>query len=311
MPNKSTWSLAPPFQADGGKGWRISLPADLHDLTDTDGEPRRSALRLCENGRPIGEPHALHDKIRDEGGGRHSFWKTALYFSTQDASDPNANGRRYDIVAADAAEEEVPLEAPQSTSFDPRRLPFICNDVVPLVFRKSYVSWKEILPDFEERRPLLSPLLGVYTFPSAGALGTDLTGVHINADGVAFPGHGIYNVLSSFGTFRFLILPADRSDEDLMQIGRFVANNTVHSGYDVSTCTYGKFTSSLINYRNLFHKLFYSDQPLGLLCCSAAFYLCALCETLGYEARRVHLTGPGRGGHFTTEVRNGDRWVAA
>ena len=176
------------------------------------------------------------------------------------------------------------------------------------MFRKADVGWEEILPDLSDRRRLLGSIERVETFSSPGRLGTDLRCVTVNSRGIQFTKPGTYNVLTNFGAFKFLILSDERSASDLIQIGRFVANNILHSGFDVSTCTYGRFTSSLINYQNLHHKLFFSDQPLGLLCCSAAFCLCALCEILGYEARRVHLSGPNRGGHFTVEVHDGLRW---
>ena len=55
-------------------------------------------MRLLEDGKPLGPAHALHQSIRDEGGGRYSHWTgNALIFSTSDNSDPNANGRDYSV----------------------------------------------------------------------------------------------------------------------------------------------------------------------------------------------------------------------
>lgn len=280
------WILRPPFLADGANGWTVRLLPRLQPLTDRNGSPSYSPLRLREDGREIGAPHTLHEKIRRDGRGHYSFWNDSLYFSTPDGSDPNTNGREYEIVVA-APDSSLPLDnrIPAATTddmFDLRRLPFVCGDVAPLVFRRTAVSWHEVLPDLDERRRLLAPVDGVETFPSPGTFAADISSVAVDQSGIRFSGPGAYNILTNFGAFKFLILPESRSPSDLLDIGRFLANNTVHSGFDVSTCTYGKFTSSLINYQNLFHKLFFSDQPLGLFCCSAAFCLCALCECLGY-----------------------------
>ncbi len=54
-----------------------------------------STLQLFENGNLLGPSHALHDDIRSKGKGRFSHWKTSLYFSASDNSDPRTNGRSY------------------------------------------------------------------------------------------------------------------------------------------------------------------------------------------------------------------------
>jgi len=54
-----------------------------------------STLQLFENGNPLGPPHAVHNDIRSKGRGRFSHWKTRLYFSTSDNTDPRTNGRSY------------------------------------------------------------------------------------------------------------------------------------------------------------------------------------------------------------------------
>lgn len=61
-----------------------------------------STLRLLENGRELGPPHATHSEIREKGGGRYSHWGTSLYFSASDSSDPRSNGRTYSISAIPA-----------------------------------------------------------------------------------------------------------------------------------------------------------------------------------------------------------------
>jgi hypothetical protein len=69
----------------------------LARLADRDEARSSSPLRLYENDAPLGPPHAPHFDIRNRGGA-YSHWKGELYFSTSDNSDPNQNGRRYEIV---------------------------------------------------------------------------------------------------------------------------------------------------------------------------------------------------------------------
>ncbi|MGH6737982.1 MAG: class I SAM-dependent methyltransferase, partial [Bradyrhizobium sp.] len=109
--NPSAYVLSPPFEADGGAAWMIALPEGLQAVTDTDDRPNRSPLRLLEDGAPLGPGHATHRDIREKGQGLYSFWKTGLWFSTADGSDPNRNGRVY-AVAREQPPERVP--APQS-----------------------------------------------------------------------------------------------------------------------------------------------------------------------------------------------------
>jgi hypothetical protein len=41
-----------------------------------------------EDGVLIGPGHALHQDIRDLGGGRYSHWERMIYFSTSDNQPP-------------------------------------------------------------------------------------------------------------------------------------------------------------------------------------------------------------------------------
>lgn len=89
--------LAPNFRLERGFGWIAKVPPEFAPLTDTSSAPRSSPLLLLEDGKPLGRGHDEHVLIFDEGSGRYSFWKGGLYFSTSDNSDPNTNGRRYEI----------------------------------------------------------------------------------------------------------------------------------------------------------------------------------------------------------------------
>jgi len=53
--------------------------------------------RLYEDDLPLDGGGAMHDEIRELGGGRHSLWGRAVYFSTTDNSDARRNGRAYTL----------------------------------------------------------------------------------------------------------------------------------------------------------------------------------------------------------------------
>ena len=89
--------LAPPFLHESGMAWQATLPA-LADRADDLHAPHRSTLVLLEDGRPLWLRHAMHDDVRRHGGGAYSHWRDRLILSTTDNSDPNTNGRRYEIA---------------------------------------------------------------------------------------------------------------------------------------------------------------------------------------------------------------------
>lgn len=95
-------SLAPPFEREIGRCWRVGLntlpeAVKLAAMADDEAGPRRSTARVYEDGVPLGPPHALHATIRNAGSGAFSHWRDTLYFSTTDNSDPNLNGREYEL----------------------------------------------------------------------------------------------------------------------------------------------------------------------------------------------------------------------
>jgi hypothetical protein len=189
--------------------------------------------------------------------------------------------------------------------FDIGQLPHVCNSLDILVFRNRTVRWDEVIPDFVTRSMTISPCPVLKSFASPGQAAVRTAAPAVTYEDITFPDDGIYNVLTQFGVFRFLILPAKASAADVVGIGRFFSANTVHSGTDVAVCSYGGNVELAIYYPNLFQKLFRSDQPLGLDCGQASMALSALYRTLGYETRQVHFDR----GHFSTEVHDGDRWV--
>ena len=65
------------------------------ELADTNEAPRRSLLRLFEDGVPLGPAHSMHATIAVAGRGAFSHWNTVVYFSSSDNSDPRTNSRVY------------------------------------------------------------------------------------------------------------------------------------------------------------------------------------------------------------------------
>jgi hypothetical protein len=62
---------------------------------DSSDAPFQSQLNVYENGVRLGPAHALHENIRELGGGAYSHWGRGVLFSTGDNSDPRSNARNY------------------------------------------------------------------------------------------------------------------------------------------------------------------------------------------------------------------------
>ncbi len=78
------------IKAERGSCYVAAMP--IGPISDAEG---RSRIRLFEDGKELGPGHANHEEIRGSGGGRFSHWRTNLYFSASDNSDPRTNGRTY------------------------------------------------------------------------------------------------------------------------------------------------------------------------------------------------------------------------
>jgi hypothetical protein len=91
-------TLVPPFNHFGGFAWSQEIP-DTLSISDPgdDGGPR-SPLFVFEEGVQLPQPHSLHDDIRSNGRGRFSHWRGSIVLSASDNSDPNTNGRRYELL---------------------------------------------------------------------------------------------------------------------------------------------------------------------------------------------------------------------
>ncbi|MBI5353117.1 MAG: ABC transporter ATP-binding protein [Chloroflexi bacterium] len=89
--------------------WQIGL-AEIPVLGDSSEYPESSFFVLCEDGRPLGTGHSLHDNIRNFGKGLFSHWGSLLLFSTSDNSDPRTNGRKYSMRQKDSIEDTASME---------------------------------------------------------------------------------------------------------------------------------------------------------------------------------------------------------
>lgn len=90
---------------DAGCCWTIELPAAIAIGDDLD-NPAKSDLQLWEGDRPLGPPHANHNRIRNVGGGLYSHWGRRLYFSSAIADEPAKSGQIYRVSAQKAVTED-------------------------------------------------------------------------------------------------------------------------------------------------------------------------------------------------------------
>ena len=89
--------LARPFMVGEVHERLAHVPESFAPHTNTGETPYASRLELWEDGRLLGPRHAQHGAIVSEGGGLYSHWLHWVRFSSSDGSDPNANGRLYEV----------------------------------------------------------------------------------------------------------------------------------------------------------------------------------------------------------------------
>jgi MoaA/NifB/PqqE/SkfB family radical SAM enzyme len=82
------------FKPDGGNAWMASVPWSLRGA-----DCWRDGLTTClyEDGVRLLHAHAPHDAIRTWGGGLYAHFGRRIWFSASDNSNPNTNGRRYEV----------------------------------------------------------------------------------------------------------------------------------------------------------------------------------------------------------------------
>lgn len=76
-------------------GYCYLMHFDFGTPSNIPGAEDISKLQLYEDGKPLGPAHTDHEIIRNVGLGRFSHWKTGLWFSASDNSNPLTNGRVY------------------------------------------------------------------------------------------------------------------------------------------------------------------------------------------------------------------------
>ena len=109
---------------------------DFGTLRDTSSEPRRSKLRIFENGKELGAAHSVHADISNLGGGRFSYWGGSsgaamnLYFSASDNTNPKTNGRMYTYMI-DSGSDTSPTTtttSPTTTTTSPTHNDHVAHD---------------------------------------------------------------------------------------------------------------------------------------------------------------------------------------
>lgn len=110
--NKKLYALNTPFRHIRGTCWEATLPDDMCGTCNTGEHPYRSTLVLKENATPLKLPYASGLNIVYSGGGAYNHWNT-LRFSTSDNTDPNTNGRKYEIEILDKPHQEKTIPLPK------------------------------------------------------------------------------------------------------------------------------------------------------------------------------------------------------
>jgi len=195
--------LSPPFRPDGGEGWIADLPSELWNETDSNEAPYRSRLRLLEEQRELGPPHAVHATIQDAGEGRYSFWTNVIYFSTSDGSDPNTNGRPYSVARVGSRPDPRAVlrsiaPARNAAKWSAPDRPLHCavlglgnrgGSLARLItgFRGVEVSW--VVDSSEERIAQARQYIGLQNVQATAELSVALADPSVDAVFVTLPDH--------------------------------------------------------------------------------------------------------------------------
>jgi len=88
--------LQRPYSPAGGHAFTVEIPTAVQRAIAAG-----SVAMLAEDDRVLGPAGALHQHIRDDGGGAFSIWGSHVYLSSSDRSDCNQNRRNYSLVVID------------------------------------------------------------------------------------------------------------------------------------------------------------------------------------------------------------------
>jgi O-methyltransferase len=123
--------------------------------------PKRSSLRMFEDGFELGPAHSLHADIISLGGGRFSHWGRWLMFSSSDGSDPRTNGRTYrmlyalwnnaqtDVLTAALGVDVDQLNAEQRYDWGERTFSVFAPNVKLSEFGRTLFADSDFLADYE------------------------------------------------------------------------------------------------------------------------------------------------------------------
>ena len=171
----------------------------------------------------------------------------------------------------------------------------------PLIFQRLSLQWEDLkLP---QPHTFHWPEDGeLRSFPLPGyPAGQDLSAIEIRPDGLTFPAYGVYSLTGPFGVAKLLLLdPAADDDDHILAISRFVSAASYYSGVD-TYLRYGGATGP--NCLTPFvQKLFYSDQPIGLMCAEVADVLAFVLHLSGHVSRKLQLRNDTDVTHWVLEV---------
>ena len=204
--------------------------------------------------------------------------------------------------------------------YDLDSLPFVVpvESVKPLVFKERKILLTDIGfsknrfysgPD-DLRRPFLEtePVIN----NQSRSDGWQPFSGKITDEHIVFPSDGQYIILCDIGVRKILIVSDSKKEEEILQIAGFLSKNIIHHGSDVKKGTFEEALEEAIYYPNLYKKLFYSDQPLGLICGTSSLVSCSLFSHLGFRTRHIWIYNSStRNGHICMEVFNEEKeeWI--
>jgi hypothetical protein len=96
-PGGKRLNLHGPYTHAEGNAFKAWVP-ELENIGDTSGSSTRSSALLCEDDRLVGPAHSAFHDIAKFGMGRFSHYECWMIFSPSNNTDPNLNGKKYEIV---------------------------------------------------------------------------------------------------------------------------------------------------------------------------------------------------------------------
>lgn len=318
------------FNHNGGKCWTVPLPQSLQPWADEPTLPRRSPFLLLEDGRPLATPHTPHARIAEEGAGLYSHWGRSIYFAASDGSDPNANGRCYQLVmAVDAPpgavralrdlEGAVPEPAATTAAGPELDVPSAARAVpladTVLIAPGLTLSWQRLGLEVPAAAALRDWQAHVGWLEVPGTLpGCKPVLPALAQQGLVAERAGPAALCFGARCVKALFLGGETDElARVLRIAGFVSNLVVHSFADLHLGLPDPKRTEEVRVDLLLRKLFGTDQPLLLMCDMASALLAWILWSQGYQVRRVSLYRKADfSGHKLMEVwlPGWQRWLA-